>query len=160
MKKVFTMVLSLVILVTSMTCFGLLNASAASTPYKLQVDGFKDREVVSFNYDFDQLDDSGKLTNVVKGGKITIKLSAMRDGTPDMLAWMVERTLAKNGNIKIYESKTGKIAKTVNFTDAYCVGYEEVFNTKKDGTVENYEIITITCKTIKSGDAEFESAWA
>lgn len=159
MKKVLSLVLSMVILVTSMTCFGLVNAFASRTPYRLSVDGYKEREAISFKCDFNQLDESGNISGAVKGGKITIKVAAMNDGTPDLFAWMVERNLAKDGKITVSDTKTGRVARTIEFNGAYCVGYEEVFNTKPDGTTEKYEEITIACQTIKFGSAEFKSAW-
>lgn len=160
MKKVLSLILSLVILVTSMTCFGLANAFASRTPYSLSVDGYKDREVISFNCEFDKLDDEGNTTDVTKGGKITIKVPALKDGTPDLLAWMVDSSLAKNGKITVLDAKSGKASRSIEFTDAYCVNYEEVFNTKPDGTLEHYEEITISCKTINFGNVQYESAWA
>lgn len=157
MKKLLSVFMSMVILVTSMTCFGLVNALASRTPYTLSVDGFKQREVVSFNCAFDK----SSTADAAKGGKITIKVPALNDGTPDLLGWMVDENLAKDGKITVFETRTGKEARTIEFTGAYCVSYEEVFNVKPDGTVENYEEITITCNTIKFGDnAEYTNEWA
>jgi hypothetical protein len=129
----------------------------AKTPVKLEVDGYKEREVLMVNYEFDQTTDvEGQMAGIPRGGKITIRVKAMNDGTPDLLAWMTERNLPKNGTISFLETKTGKSMKTIKFTNGYCVNYEEKWEDKKG----HFEEIVITCKDIEFGSVKFENEWA
>ena len=98
----------------------------AKTPVKLEVDGYKEREVMMVKYEFDQATDvEGQMSGIPRGGKINIRVKALNDGTPDLLAWMVERNLPKNGVITFLETKTGKNMKTIKFTNGYSVNIEE-----------------------------------
>ena len=129
----------------------------AKTPVKLEIDGYKEREVLMVNYEFDQTTDvEGQMAGIPRGGKITIRVKAMNDGTPDLLAWMTERNLPKNGTITFLETKTGKSMKTIKFTNGYCVNFEEKWEDKKG----HFEEIVITCKDIEFGSVKFENEWA
>ncbi|MCF0166807.1 MAG: hypothetical protein HUJ89_06610 [Bacteroidales bacterium] len=129
----------------------------AQTPVKLEVDGFKEREVQMVTYSFEQAtDDEGQMAGIPRGGRIIIKVKAMNDGTPDLLQWMLERNLPKNGKISFNETKTGKVMKTIEFTNGYCVDYTEDWADKQF----HYEQIQITCQNIKFGSVEFENKWA
>lgn len=104
----------------------------AKTPVKLEVDGYKEREVMMVKYEFDQATDvEGQMSGIPRGGKINIRVKALNDGTPDLLAWMIERNLPKNGVITFLETKTGKNMKTIKFTNGYCVNFEEKWEDKK-----------------------------
>jgi len=129
----------------------------AKTPVKIEIDGYKEREVQMVTYEFDQATDvEGQMSGIPRGGKITVRVKALNDGTPDLLAWMVERNLPKNGTITFNETKTGKVMKTIKFTNGYCVDFEEKW-VDKEG---HYEEIVITCKEIEFGSVKYENDWA
>ncbi len=129
----------------------------AKTPVKLEIDGYKEREVLMVTYDFDQATDvEGQMAGIPRGGKITVRVKAHNDGTPDLLAWMIERNLPKNGTITFLETKTGKSMKTIKFTNGYCVNFDEKWEDKQG----HYEEIVITCKDIEFGSVKFENEWA
>ena len=129
----------------------------AKTPVKIEIDGYKEREVLMVKYDFDQATDvEGQMAGIPRGGKITVRVKAHNDGTPDLLAWMIERNLPKNGTITFLETKTGKSMKTIKFTNGYCVNFDEKWEDKQG----HYEEIVITCKDIEFGSVKFENEWA
>ena len=129
----------------------------AKTPVKLEVDGYKEREVMMVKYEFDQATDvEGQMSGIPRGGKINIRVKALNDGTPDLLAWMVERNLPKNGVITFLETKTGKNMKTNKITNGYCVNFEEKWEDKKG----HFEEIEITCQKIEFESVVFENDWA
>ena len=129
----------------------------AKTPVKLEVDGYKEREVMMVKYEFDQATDvEGQMSGIPRGGKINIRVKALNDGTPDLLAWMVERNLPKNGVITFLETKTGKNMKIIKFTNGYCVNFEEKWEDKKG----HFEEIEITCQKIEFESVVFENDWA
>ena len=105
----------------------------AKTPVTMKVDGYKDREVMMVNYEFEQETD-------VEG----------------QMSGMTERNLPKNGSIEFLETKTGKAMKTIKFTNGYCVDFEEKWEDKAG----HYEEIVITCKQIEVGSIKFENEWA
>lgn len=128
----------------------------AKTPVKIEVDGYKEREVLALHYEFDQETDiEGQMSGIPRGGLLTVRVKALNDGTPDFFAWMVDKTLAKNGTITFNETKTGKKMKDIKFKNGYCVGYEE----KWEDNLGHYEEIKITCQIIEFGNVKFENAW-
>ena len=129
----------------------------AKTPVSMKIDGYKDREVLMVTYEFDQATDvEGQMAGIPRGGKIQVRVKALNDGTPDLLAWMTERNLGKNGKIEFLETKTGKAMKTIEFTNGYCVNFEEKWEDK----LGHFEEITITCKEIAIGSVKYENEWA
>ncbi len=129
----------------------------AKTPVKLEIDGYKEREVMMVTYEFDQATDiEGQMSGIPRGGKITIRVKALNDGTPDLLAWMVERNLPKNGVVTFMETKTGKVMKTIKFTNGYCINFDEKWEDK----MGHFEEIVITCQKIEFGSVVFENDWA
>ena len=129
----------------------------AKTPVTMKIDGYKDREVMMVTYEFDQATDvEGQMSGIPRGGKITVRVKAMNDGTPDLLAWMIERNLPKNGQIDFLETKTGKAMKSIKFTNGYCVDFDEKWEDK----MGHFEEITISCKAIEVGSVKYENDWA
>ena len=129
----------------------------AKTPVTMKIDGYKDREVMMVTYEFDQATDvEGQMAGIPRGGTITVRVKAMNDGTPDLLAWMIERNLPKNGEIQFLETKTGKAMKTIKFTNGYCVNFDEKWEDKQG----HFEEVVITCKQIEVGSVKFENEWA
>ena len=129
----------------------------AKTPVKLEVDGYKEREVLMVTYEFDQATDvEGQMTGIPRGGKLTIRVKALNDGTPDLLAWMTERNLPKDGKITFLETKTNKEMKTIKFTRGYCVNFEEKWEDK----MGHFEEIVVTCQKIEFGNVVYENDWA
>lgn len=129
----------------------------AKTPVKLEIDGYKEREVMMVTYEFDQATDiEGQMSGIPRGGQIKIRVKALNDGTPDLLAWMVERNLPKNGVVTFMETKTGKVMKTIKFTNGYCINFDEKWEDK----MGHFEEIIITCQKIEFGSVVFENDWA
>jgi hypothetical protein len=129
----------------------------AKTPVKIEIDGYKEREVQMVTYEFDQATDvEGQMSGIPRGGLIKVRVKALNDGTPDLLAWMVERNLPKNGTVTFLETKTGKSMKTIKFTNGYCVNFEEKWEDKKG----HFEEIVITCQKIEFGSVVYENDWA
>ena len=129
----------------------------AKTPVTMKIDGYKDREVLMVTYEFDQATDvEGQMACIPRGGKITVRVKALNDGTPDLLAWMVERNLGKDGSIEFLETKTGKAMKTLEFKTGSCVNFEEKWEDK----LGHFEEIVITCKEFAIGSVKYENEWA
>ena len=129
----------------------------AKTPVTMKIDGYTEREVMMVTYEFSQATDvEGQMSGIPRGGKIQVRVKAHNSGTPDLMAWMVERNLAKDGTIEFLETKTGKAMKSIKFTNGYCVEFEEKWEDKKG----HFEDIVITCKKIEVGNVPFDNPWA
>ena len=129
----------------------------AKTPVSIAIDGYKEREVLMVTYEFNQVTDvEGQMAGIPRGGKIIVRVKAMNDGTPELVAWMCERNLPKDGTIKFNETKTGKEMKNIKFTNGYCVNFEEKWEDKTG----HFEEITITCRKIEFGNVAYENDWA
>ena len=134
----------------------------AKTPVTLTVDGFKPREVAMVEYAFTQATDKeGQTTGIPRGGKITIKVKAMNDGTNELLNWMCDKSLAKDGKIEFMNSSDAeKKMKDVEFKGAYCVDFQECWvDTTKPEDLAHWELITITCKSITNQSVTYENDW-
>ncbi len=60
------------------------------TPVVLKVKDFAPREVMLVDYKFNQATDTeGQVAGIVRGGQITIRVKALNDGNPELLAWMI-----------------------------------------------------------------------
>ena len=129
----------------------------ATTPVVMKIKDYKDREVMMVTYEFDQeIDREGQMTGIPRFKMLRVRVKAMNDGTPELMAWMCDRFLKKDGEIQFLETKTLKVMKTIKFTGAYCVDFEENW---EDG-IGHYEEILISCQNIEVGSVKFENAWA
>ena len=136
----------------------------AKTPVELRIMEFKHqkREVATFLMTFNQPTDmEGQVVGLPRGGKITMRMKALNDGSSDLLHWMTEKKLALNGSVIFEDTTSGKVMKTVTFQDAYCVNYIESWEDNvKDGVLAHWEEITISCRKITiGGDVHFSNTW-
>ena len=134
----------------------------AKTPVTLLVDGFKEREVAAVSYTFEQTTDKeGQTTGIPRGGKIIIKVKALNDGNCELLNWMCDKALSKDGKIEFMNSSDAtKKMKDVEFKGAYCVEFLEHWeDTTKAEALAHWEQITITCKELKNQSVEYQNDW-
>lgn len=128
---------------------------------KMKIDGYDEREVISVHYQFNQqIDVEGQPTGTTRGGVITIKVKSTDAGNTDLLDWVCDSYLAKNGTVT-WPRRDGSTMKTLVFTDAYCVGYEETFDST-DSQLQN-EVITVTCRQLTvtgKGSVQYDNHWA
>lgn len=128
---------------------------------KLKVDGYDDREVISVNYQFNQqIDVEGQPTGTTRGGILTIKVKSTDSGNTDLLDWVCDSYLSKDGTIT-WPRRDGSTMKTLAFKDAFCVGYEENFDST-NSQLQN-EVITITCRQLTvtgKGSVQYDNHWA
>jgi len=136
----------------------------ATTPVTLKVDGFADREVAAVTYSFSQTTDKeGQTTGIPRGGKIVIKVKAMNDGNVELLNWMVNKALAKNGSVLFMNSTdANKKMKSVDFSGAYCVDFTEHWEDTQGNDnkpLAHWEEITLSCQKITNGAVTYENEW-
>lgn len=133
-----------------------LPAFAAKSPVELFIAGYKTREVVNYEYTFEQsVGPDGIPAGIPQGGQITITVRAA-DDNHDLFDWMTEKTLKKDGKIVISDQTSGKVVKTIMFRNAYCVDYNENWKEKTQHT----ETIVISCQEFTGERANYTSNWA
>lgn len=129
----------------------------ATTPVALKVNGMTEREVMKVSYSFNQaVDVEGQVAGIPRGGKIVIRVKALNDGNPDLLNWMIQPNLAKDGSVEFKETRTGNIMKKIQFKDAYCIDFNELWEDKAGHSEE----ITIVCREITVGAVTYTNEWA
>ena len=126
-------------------------------PVTLKIDGFADREVLAVSYSFERATDvHGQMSGVPRGGCITVRVKALNDGNPDLLKWMTTPSLAKKGSIEFLKTTDWSKLKTIEFEEAYCVGFQEKWEDKQ----LHWEEVTIQSKKMKNGPVEFGYKWS
>lgn len=123
----------------------------------LKVDGMAERDVIHIRYALSQETDiEGQPAAIVRGGKIHFKVKSTNDGNTEFLEWMCDPYTFKDGEVEFFK-RDGTNMKTLSFSDAIVVEYEEVF----DGVDEvfQHEMFTISAKQITMGAAVHENKW-
>ena len=91
------------------------------TPVVLKVKDFAPREVLLVNYKFNQATDTeGQVAGIVRGGQLTIRVKALNDGNPELLAWMIDPAAPHDLEIEFQNTKDGSAMKTLKGTACYC----------------------------------------
>lgn len=123
----------------------------------LNADGIAEREVMYVRYELNQQTDvEGQPTGTTRGGKIYIKVKSNLDGNSDLLEWMCDTNMSKNGTIS-YPNGAGGEMKHLSFKKGYMVEYTETYDNKNE--IQQFEEFTITCKEIQVGNARHNNRW-
>lgn len=100
-------------------------------------------------------DVTGKPVAVPQGG--TIRLTVESVGTAELFAWMISPTQVKSGTITFYRRDMNSKLKTLEFTDAYCVGYQEIFD--HSGAHPMLIELVLSARELKVNDSQFRNNW-
>ncbi len=127
-------------------------------------DNVEECEVIGLSYSLEQnVDNIGQPAGEVKGGQITVTIGT--NGSDTRFGWMVASVMKQNGELKFIDSN-GQTAKTIAFTDAYCVGYTEeyeAFSEGSRGTVSikegAKETLTLSCMEIANAGESHLNSW-
>jgi len=130
----------------------------AKIPVTLIIEEYKVRvrEVMSFKMTITQAtDEEGQVTTLPRGGKITMKLKALNLGVTDMVRWAADKKKTVTGTILFENTATGIVMKSIQFINAYCVGYTECWDdTASNTALAHTEEITISAQEIKIDNLE------
>lgn len=121
----------------------------------LKVDG-EESKVLHCSYSFIQVTDvTGKPTSIPQGGMITLRIES--NGKINFYDWMISPTQVKSGDITFYRRDEMSKLKTLEFTDAHCVAYQETF----DHIGENPMLmeIKLSARELKLNDSLFKNNW-
>ena len=122
---------------------------------KFLIDG-KKYNVLECNYSLSQpMDQVNKPIGRPVGGLITLVVESEKD--TDLFHWMQDPVHTKNGKVVFYKRNAMANLKVLEFTDAFCVKYDEHFvaETKSPMTIT----FTISARAIKLGDVPYQNLW-
>ena len=126
------------------------------TPVVLKVKDFAEREVMLVDYKFNQATDTeGQVAGSVRGGQITLRATALKDGNPELLAWMINPADPRDLKVDFQTTKDGSAMQQLKATGRYCVHYKEYW---ADGE-EHFEEITLSCQKLENGPVAYENPW-
>ena len=120
--------------------------------------GGNEYKVIKCSYTLTQPTDekTKRPTSSVQGGMIDIYLKTTEDLT--LFEWMCDSSAKKDGSIEFYKMHENSVLKKLEFSEAYCVMYNENFEfTGGEGPTQQH--IQLASKTIKIGDSEHTNEW-
>ncbi|WP_346237431.1 type VI secretion system tube protein TssD [Niabella insulamsoli] len=89
--------------------------------------GGKEFELLHVDYDFIQPTNAQRQpVSKPVSGFINLTIEASKDSEP--IEWMLNASMVKNGEVIFYEIDSHSIMRKIEFENAYCVYYREVFD--------------------------------
>ena len=123
---------------------------------KLTIDDGDELNVLNCSYRFTQgTDATGKPTSIPQGGYVSLVVESTK--ATDLFDWMINPTGTKNGIVTFYRREMESKLKTLEFTDAYCIDYQEDFDHKGEHPMQIS--FTVSAKTIKVNYSQFKNNW-
>lgn len=133
----------------------------ATTPVTFSATNVQDREVMMFTYSFNQaVDKEGQMAGIPRGGKIVVRVKALNDGKPDIVKWMIDQKMHKNGRLLILNTTDGTKLREIEFVDAYCVDYKEYWEDMTNNVaISHYEEFVLSCREITINSVKYTNDW-
>ena len=120
---------------------------------KLKLEG-EEVNVLQCSFRFSQATDAtGKPIAIPRGGNIRILVES--DSTTDLFDWMISPTQVKSGSITFQRRDNKGKLKTIEFTDAHCVDYHEMYD-----HVGNHPLqieLMLSDRELKLNDSEYKN---
>ncbi|WP_299242229.1 type VI secretion system tube protein TssD [uncultured Aquimarina sp.] len=119
---------------------------------------FDDKEIniLDFSYTFRQESDyNGKPSSKPQFAGLSVVIESTKDS--DLLEWMINPLLAKQLQIRIEPRALNGKGRTLNFIDAHCVDYAELFNNESAHPMTLS--LSITSAGVQEGATEFSEYW-
>ncbi len=122
--------------------------------------------VVECEYEFSQaVDATGKPTTRTQGGTIRFVMPSTSDEDLFFYHWMFNKTEVHSGIFRfcVFSNDNRRRYKTIEFTNAYCVGLKDYFCDHDEKLM--YTTVTISAEIIRVGEgfmdtATFTNDWA
>jgi hypothetical protein len=122
---------------------------------KLELDG-QEANVLYCSFRFTQVTDpTGRPSSIPQGGSVTLTVES--SGKVDLFDWMISPTQTKSGAVTFYRRDTMSKLKKLDFTDAHCVDYNEVY--QHDGEFPMQITLIISPKQLTQNDSAFKNNW-
>jgi len=116
----------------------------------------KDVRLLHVEYEFSQpLDHAMRPKGKVQPGLITMEVES--DNKTGFAQWMLSDTMQHSGEIVFSKRDSGASLKTVNFKDAYCIYYKEIFTANDDQPMRI--LLKISANEVNINSVKIENAW-
>ena len=122
---------------------------------QMKVDGYECAVLQASFRLSQQMDLTGKPVAIPLGGTITLKVEST--GDTRFFDWMASPVQTRSGSVTFYRRDTMSKLKTLEFTDAHCVGYHEIFDCTGEHPMQ-IELV-LSARTLKLNDSEFNNNW-
>jgi hypothetical protein len=122
--------------------------------------GSQECEVVTCSYNFNQsTDDKGRPSSVVQGGTVNVTIIATAESKP-LISWMLDPYKQDSGSITFKRADQDSMLKDIQFEEAYCVGYTEVFDGRGDSSDASMTLsLTISANKLTVNGAKLDNKW-
>jgi len=118
----------------------------------LTIDG-EEYELSQFNIGFAQSSDhKGEPQNEVRGGLMQVTLSQT---VPESIYAWAMKTTSKNGVVD-FRIESGSAPMKIEFTNAFCVGFQRVINTEGGGLAT---ALTVSPEELRINGISFDNRW-
>jgi hypothetical protein len=123
---------------------------------KLQLQNEDEMNVLHCDYRFhQQIDVTGKASTIALGG--TINVTVVSNNHPGLFEWMITKFQTKNGQITFIRYDTMSKLKILEFENALCVEYHEVFDAA--GGHPMLLQLKLSAHTIKLDNMVYKNNW-
>lgn len=122
---------------------------------KMDLEG-ETANILYCSFRFTQVTDAtGRPSSVPKGGAVSLTVESA--GGADLFDWMISPDQTRSGLITFYRRDTMSKLKTLEFTDAHCIDYQEVY--QHDGDFPMQIKLVLSAKELKLNDSTFTNNW-
>ncbi|OAB78743.1 type VI secretion system tube protein TssD [Cochleicola gelatinilyticus] len=122
---------------------------------KLNIDD-DEMNVLECSFGFEQGSDyTGRPSQKPRGGQISVLIESTNK--TDFLEWMISPNMTKKGKITFFKRDHMSSLKTVEFSDAYCLKYNEDFNSIDSQPLKTR--ILLSAKEVSVKDTVFRNDW-
>lgn len=122
---------------------------------KMDLEG-ENANILYCSFRFTQVTDAtGRPSSVPKGGAVMLTVES--SGQSDLFDWMISPEQTRSGLITFYRRDTMSKLKTLEFTDAHCIDYQEVY--QHDGDFPMQIKLVLSAKELKLNDSTFTNNW-
>ncbi|GGH80279.1 hypothetical protein HNQ91_004877 [Filimonas zeae] len=122
---------------------------------KMELEG-ENSNILYCSFRFTQVTDAtGRPSSVPKGGAVMLTVEST--GQSDLFDWMISPEQTRSGLITFYRRDTMSKLKTLEFTDAHCIDYQEVY--QHDGEFPMQIKLVLSAKELKLNDSTYTNNW-
>jgi hypothetical protein len=101
------------------------------------------------------IDEFGRPSSIIKGGKIEIELFSADDDV--IVDWMIHPGKSINGTINLYKSDNETKLKEIKFENGYCIEYTETYSEAMEKNLVTK--FTISAEKLSVGNIDLYNKW-
>ena len=116
----------------------------------------KNIRVLNVEYEFNQpVDHALRPKGKVQSGLIVIEIESSQSST--LAQWMFSDSMQHSGQLVFDKAEGGSALRTLNFTDAFCIYYKEIFNASDQNPMRI--VLKISARMIELNNIKIENHW-